>query len=447
MRHKLAILLTLSTFAAVPAKADEPARDKLPLVPTVTSLADLRKLDPILVHEGWQLRVGLADGGSEAIGWKLVYCLRTRTEQAKPGRCRGLRTGSSRIPIGPLQAQVNRGGLRRLEDMLLQHLEMAERIYLGAPARREEAVEELFCATVPLWPEGGELILLGPSDNKAMRNKPLARRDLPRMDRPYVWLPLLYDSEENDQDQARQIRADDPPPPCVINAHPRPAWPVQASYNPLYACSPKTPERYLLPERSLSGQLPPAGGYEWKYLHHGATPAASAPAPPPAAPPARPSDDTSYPIRLTLEKDHFVLASRGVLDLYEPHKRVLARWWVNGKAVEVPDHRDVMEEIKLVARLMRALAEGKRQPIRIPAALPPLLGKLAGGDIVRLQVMYAPGGFEERPGDHLSKATFGDADAYYPAFGPMLSNPLEFFATPAMIAAGHKAAKEQQEKK
>ena len=38
----------------------------------------------------------------------------------------------------------------------------------------------------------------------------------------------------------------------------------------------------------------------------------------------------------------------------------------------------------------------------------------------------------------------GYADAYYPAFGPMLSNPLEFFATPAMIAAGQKAAKEQQ---
>ncbi len=435
------VLLTVA-LAGESIPAEEPAPDTLPLVPTVTSLGDLRKLHPILVHEGWQLRVGLADGGSEAIGWKLVYCLRTRTEQAKDVKRGRLRTGGIRIPIGPLQARVNRGGLRRLEDMVMQHLEMAEMIYLGAPARREEAVEELFCATVPLWPEGGELILLGPSDDKALRNKPLARRDLPRMGRPYAWLPLLYDSQENDQDQARQIQADDPPPPCVINACPRPAWPVQTSYNPLYASSPKTPERYLLPERSLSGQLPPAGGYEWKYLHHGAKAATA-----PAQPPVRPSDDPSYPIRLTLEQDHFVLTSRGVLELYEPHERLLARWWVNGKAVEVSGHEEVKEEIKLVARLMRALVEGKMRTIRIPAALPPLLGKLAGGDIIRLQVLYASGGFEERPGDHLSKGTFGHADAYYPAFGPMLSNPIEFFATPAMIAAGQKAAKEQQEKK
>lgn len=80
MRHSLAILVTLLVPAAAPAAASaEPARDALPLVPTVTSLADLRKLEPLLVHQGWQLRVGLADGGSQAIGWKLLYCLCTRT--------------------------------------------------------------------------------------------------------------------------------------------------------------------------------------------------------------------------------------------------------------------------------------------------------------------------------------------------------------------------------
>jgi len=447
MRNRIGLLTLLALcLSASLAAAQELDLRKLPTLAYVTCLADLRALKPILVHDGWELRVGLADGGSDAAGWKLIYCLRTRTSPAsiKDNRARAIHMVGSSTMLGPLQFEVRPRALARKEILAVQSLQMAEMIYVGAPARREQAVEELYGGTVPLWPDGAELVLLGPSDPKTFRGKPIARADLPGYNRPYVWQPLLHDDDDKDQaGHVRRVERDEPPDrPYAINTRPRTVSPRQIATNPLYAWSPATREPYLLPAAGLPGQFPPAGGYEWKYLHPTAVPA-SQPAPPPAAP----ADAADFPIRLSLEKDQFVLTSRGVLELDEPVERLLARWWVNGKPVEICQANEELkqQQVRMIHRLMKQRELGRMRAIRIPAALPPFLGKLAGGDIVRLQVMFSPGGYEKLLSRCLLEKSYTSMHAYYPAFGPMLSNGIDFFATPALIAAGKKAEKVQAE--
>ena len=132
-----------------------------------------------------------------------------------------------------------------------------------------------------------------------------------------------------------------------------------------------------------------------------------------------------HPLKLSLETGKLLISRGGQMLEEMPEDRLLARWWVNGKAVaapafERPDARAFSGHVKVIPELTVAFG------------YPSSLGKVKVGDKVALQVMYCPQGFLLSPELMLMHAI---AERMNSANFPMVSNKIEFVITPEMIDA------------
>src|SRR5689334_4231837 len=62
----LALILTASRIAA--------AEPQAPSIPTVKTVDDLRKLAPVQLPDGQEVRIGITEA-AEGLPWRLIYCL------------------------------------------------------------------------------------------------------------------------------------------------------------------------------------------------------------------------------------------------------------------------------------------------------------------------------------------------------------------------------------
>ena len=113
-----------------------------------------------------------------------------------------------------------------------------------------------------------------------------------------------------------------------------------------------------------------------------------------------------------------------------PDELLLARWWVNGKAIVA--EKGGRNILKSMSRKMELTSE-----MIVTFNYPTSLGAVKEGDKIALQVLYAPDGFDFDP-----EAMLLQESVRWRVSAPVLSNKIEFPVTKEMIAAHEKALKE-----
>jgi hypothetical protein len=132
------------------------------------------------------------------------------------------------------------------------------------------------------------------------------------------------------------------------------------------------------------------------------------------------------PLALAIDGDQFTLIAEGRRMIDAPDEVLLARWWVNGKAI-LPDpstRQKLMEDTRKMSETDR-FAVIFNYPETLAAK---------EGDTLTLQVLYAPHGYERASDDSLKLA---EVISQSPAM-PLLSNRLEFKLTKELLAARDK---------
>jgi hypothetical protein len=300
-------------------------------IPDVKTLADLRKLPAIRTVSGYDVRVGMADPGTDAGPYRVVYCLAKRTADVHDS---GLNFKGTHV-LGPLSVDV--------VNPKFAEIKKAARV----AKRSAEPDEQLFVGQIPI----------AATDNAVMRvydgDEALLERDLGKAGhRPMFWSAFVH-------------RAASKAKPSVADPNPWPACP--GSYNAgsiSLDVTPSTTTRPLIPEDAPlpgSDMIAP----EWRQFLY------------PAA--------KGELITLSLEKDSFVLNSDGPLLVESPTDELLARWWVNGKPIECPDNN-----VPQASQQMRAELQPKAtMHSKIAFDLPKMLGPLNPGDRIGLQLVWS----------------------------------------------------------
>ncbi|MBM4039990.1 MAG: hypothetical protein FJ290_15915 [Planctomycetes bacterium] len=402
-----------AAFVGPPLGAVSFGRETPPGIAHVRSLAELRRCALALREGDWELRFGLADGGEAARDWRLLHCLASYVgREAKPGSPEPIeKMFGSATHLGPVSYMSHSVSDHPRQMVVHVGKRMANMMHIGQYGQRGEFVEELYCGPVPLI--GKEAIRVQVYSRDLKR---IAETVVPLKEEPaHSWQRFLAPQVDDGKG---------PPPPAVILARPFAAVPSYSSFAPVWAAKRGDEERLTPKGECLPGQLPPAGGYESRYLVDRPDSNSA------LLPPAEAEEAKRMPIGLSLADGQFVLESRCVW-LHEPADGLLARWWVNDRPVAAPLAQDGPPEPR--DKLLRALDLARRAPLRIPAALPQALGPVKPGDKIALQVMYCPAGFKVL-GDRARRQerVKCGADCFFPAFQPLLSNRLEFPATKAM---------------
>ena len=350
----------------------------------VKTLEDLQNVEPIHVSKRWAVRLGLSDGGKDAGPWKLLYCLADfpsvkNTDPALPPPASELSgvMGS----LGPVMFTVD-------DPQVLQKSLQ--------PAAGEVMTENglVYCAAIPTAWKGTYRIGVWTWDKRLLAERVISV-DEPA---PNYWQDLV-----GSELYPPTIRSG----PYAL-AGPSAAYP---SYEREVIWSLPRGEAQPLKGQAtaLPGQIPAGNGmYLEKTLGQEIPKKA----------------DRPNPLKLSI--------AAGCLHIDAPVEKMenpsghhlLARWWVNGKPV--PPNPPQNENYR---------ASGPTYPAKsfsFPLTLPGHLGAKAG-DKVTLQVLYCPLGFE-----YLRPERFRNSERPGQSPGtswrlPLLSEPLEFVATSAML--------------
>ena len=383
-RNALAVAAWLCAAAACPA-ADPPGK-----VPDVRTLEELRTLSAAVVLGDWDIRLALADAGDDAGPWRLLYC---HTKYiGRPGGARWMpvphRLRADARVLGPVSYFLDRVEPRALSTALVIHK-------AARPARGERDTERLYAAAILTTSKGTlRLVVCGP-DGKAIQQRKLTVA----ADRRCPWRVFALRLPPAD-------RAPDGPA-CVVEAQPRPAVPIYPKAAPVWRLEDNTRFKALHPLKRkvgfLPGRLPPWPQYEPRYyggkllaIRIGHYP---------------------YPLKLSLAADRFVLRSELPM-IDQPARLLLARWWLNGKAVTLaPKGRRQEEDLAERIRTTRRMEVGF-------GAIPADLGPLRPGAKLTLQVMYCRDGFDPIPRDFAVRMATVFSARY--DCQPMLSNRLTF---------------------
>lgn len=387
----LGVLVTGAGLLCVRASGgDEPGGETaaveapVPEVVEVDSLTALRKLAPVTIGERWQVRVALADAGAEAGPWKLLYCLATWVGEGEPSLdFKGEEPGAV---LGPVFYRLAGEGLEPERS----------RAALASSAPREG----LYCAVVPVAYKGRRELRVMASDTRLLMQRTL------RVEEPAVcyWQELAV---------MRDHLVEDQPAFLVTCGKTFAALPMFDSQTPVWRIDGDRKVLSLGPERGLPGRVPMDLSFDLgahapqEELREGDVPA---------------------PLRLALRDDVLVINSP-VEMLNWPDLHLLARWWVNNRPI-VPQRSGGLRAIHL------GRAIHYQDGMQLGFGLPACLGPLKVGDKVRLQVLYSPGGIIQLPSkdlglDLVQRLATPRRDA---AVVPLLSNPLEFVVTEAMLA-------------
>jgi hypothetical protein len=141
------------------------------------------------------------------------------------------------------------------------------------------------------------------------------------------------------------------------------------------------------------------------------------------------------PLRLSLDGNSFILRSDdGKPSLYgEQDENALARWWVNGKPIAIPE--DAIPRVLQRQQAWQRMRGGSTE-LRIAFGLPDFLGKLNRGDRVGVQVLWCPNGHKPllrmQTASHDGPLRMQHANARWN--WPVLSNRIEFQLTDERLA-------------
>jgi len=339
-----------------------------PTLPEVGSLEELRQVPPVVLANGWRVRLGLAGGGTEAGPWMLLYCLAeyVRDDFNPTIAYSGAAWGKF---LGPVFFTVN----GQPDDFPF--------IAVEEPPKPSEA---LFCRPVLTAEQGDYDIRV-----YSQRGRLLAHRTVRvRESRPCYWQQLA--GPLNDPGRPDVRLATLPKPTAAVPRFP--------GLSPVWAAGPEG----MWPAWS-AGSLP------------GQIHAATVP-----LPRKRPQ---THALSLTLEQGStLVVRSRERL-MARPTGYLLARWWVNGRPVAPFGGRaEAPARLEGVAPLATE--------IRIALKLPENLGTLKPGDRVALQVLYSPCPYRPVAGAAPRDGTMADLapdwNQFGPATMPLVSNRLAF---------------------
>ena len=375
------VLLLAVVTAAVPSRAEAAEQPALPDLPVVVSMDDLRKVKPIDIGHDWTVRLGVsaadsddADSRPPAEPWFLVYCL---AEHKGPEReaALPLPAAPGGEPVGPVSVHVDwieQEGRRAAVQRVLQ-----------APQSFPREACFVYAVAAP-WKGRPRVKVDGPD------GKPIATAtiDIPKPRRTY-W-----------QQFARLARRDE----------------VGADVNTLVLDRPlaATPRFGAAGRSGLHGDANALGA--------GADRDIELPSP----------GGRTDGLRLSLEAGVFtVQCDRKLVDW--PDEHLLARWWVNDRAVHaIP----VADDEAFIAQA-RARMVGHRNRVAVAFGLPDHAGLLKPGDRVALQLLYAPGGHDALPDTPLPqqaqrmRALHEKGSAL--ADELLLSNRLEFVMTEDLL--------------
>ena len=137
-------------------------------IPTIRSLDDLRASPSIPASGGWQVQLGLADGGPGAGPWQLLYCLATYTHRGFPERI----SHSGNLPGEPLGPVFYRFTSAK------PHTDSLSRASLSS--MKLPAQDLLFCDAIPVNQAGEyELAVLTPQAHILARRTITVPADAP----------------------------------------------------------------------------------------------------------------------------------------------------------------------------------------------------------------------------------------------------------------------------
>jgi len=390
---------------------DDRGKD-VPGIELVSTVRELRTVRPIAIKD-YEIRVGLGDGGKDSEPWKLLYCLATpvkRPAAIRP-RERGRRT-FRQMPedLGPVKFTVDDPASGGRGDRLEVLVEQLREAVNGVPIYCE-AVHTPWGGSyrVRLWSESGRL---------------LAQR-IVRVNRPRgcYWQGFAKRMRIRGAGRA-DISAE-------IDTHPRRRFPTYGGQDILWVFKKdwkvalarhkvKGPSRGI----PLPGRLPVDEFYKRQMR-----------------PPNTDSKTPFEPLKTSLGKNGKIEV---VLKRRLTNKRLdevlLARWWVNGRAVKPPSADFELEKEKMQDMLeaIRKEADPTTNIHMNLTSLPQHI-KAKAGDLISLQLMYCPGGSEKlsvtRGAGHrdrlkMLRETWASIRG---ANVPVLSNRLEFKLTNKMV--------------
>jgi hypothetical protein len=339
-------------------------------IPDVRTLEELLAVTPVEAAGGWKVRIGLSDGGAAAGPVMVLYCVAEEME-AK------VRTPATRTKephgerIGPLIYDVDWGALRTIHHRE-EFLNTARRV---GPA--------LSAATVRLNTTGKAILSVRDTEGNLIAQRAIVIAERP----PVVW-----------HEFARKRRVDGKLSGVVAN-DPRPAI------------------IRITGHRSHSLSEPPEAG-------DATTKSSTRPSPLPFDVGVEP--DARARLSLAFDGGAFVVKSPRADFTDRSHDRLLARWWVNGRPVAA-------DKVPPKYAQQHTGQERMTDTLRVGFGLPNFLGDVKVGDRIRLQVLYAPDGFEPAP---MGQAVMMQqiAQVFAKDARPMLSNRIEFELTDALLA-------------
>ena len=318
-------------LALMLVSASAPSAWAVDTIPDVRTLADLRRLPLIHTHVGYDVRVGLADPGPEAGPWRLIYCLATpsATPATQPIRWDG------RYTVGPLGVDLVSHGEVAMQKQAMQF--------------RSPGNEWLTCQSLPVgWAD--DVTVRVRAGATTLLERPLGKSDRRE---PY-WGTFAIAPTVSMNRVAGAITIDD------LDGTPWAACPAFSGVASLLASG--RPDATAPDVAPLPGSdaLAPA----WRQFY---MPRAKAEL-----------------LTLSLDNDRFLITPAGqdTSGLLSDH--LLARWWVNGKPVPVPDHRGAWKAEQSAA--MEEMPSSRPRAVRF--GLPAMLGPLKAGDTVGLQLLW-----------------------------------------------------------
>lgn len=345
----------------------------------VYTLEQLQKQPPLSLPGGGVVRLGYCDGGADSGPWALVYCLCS-------GDARHLAITSN--SLGPVQLEAKWGDQLRMEQ--------DAKMKVPANAGKEPY---LYCGAVLLHRKGTCHIAI-----QTLEHKVLAETDI-KVEQPRAcyWYSFAQFSRQGDE----QL--------IITRKTPFAAYPCYDGTLPVMSLGETklmSPERLpSITTNCLPGAIPLKEEWMGYYTREMRK---------------EPAD----PLQLMLKDNQFITEARSLKMLDWPDTQLLARWWVNGKAIVPP-----IAEVQEAEDMARQLTIGKQ--MQVTFGLPDTLGELKVGDKVALQVLYVPDGYEALPKSAIQQEAmkarrFRDNEDTIPV--PMLSNRLEFTLTAAMLA-------------
>lgn len=382
MRRGLLCLTSVLAMAGLAFAGERGVRE----LPTVRGLEDLRGQPAHHLPTGWEVRLGLGDGGDAAGPWKLLYCLARYVGDGEPAlHFDGAAPGKM---LGPIFYTVTAGEARRARAMMA----------IAATAERAG----LYCAVVPTaWRGDYQVRVFSPAAAE------LARRTLRIADaQPCHWAQFARTRErlvakgEAPWRVRRQVAAAVPDFGGTASLLP-PMWDNQQSGL-----------------RRLRTPLPGEVPCEWPWPARLGLPRLV----------EEHRRQRNHTLELSLDDGAFTIRARSeIIPWADLH--LLARWWRNGKPV-VPPRSDEGEMVQLG----RAVAAGRT--MKIAFGLPDFLGRVKVGDRIGLQVLHTPGAVRRLPKTRAAQAELLKAQFAIRRDVPrvlLLSNRLNFELTARLL--------------